>query len=141
MKTYNLTIFESSVKWLVAALFLYAAISKGFEFYKFIVQLSGSPLVPRSLIYFTAFSVIGGELAIVFLLLRTELYLIGLWLSYSLMLFFSIYIYYLLNFPDFVPCACGGILGSLGHKTHMFFNITFTVLILFSLLIYYMRKS
>ncbi|WP_352432931.1 MauE/DoxX family redox-associated membrane protein [Mucilaginibacter sp. PAMB04274] len=141
MKNVNLTKFETVVQWLVAGLFLYAAVSKGLEFQKFLIQLSGSPLVPRSLVLFTAISVIGVELAIVYLLFSKRFYLIGLWLSYSLMFFFSLYIYYLLNFPDFIPCACGGILGKLGHRTHMYFNIICTILIFLSLLVHHLKGS
>ena len=35
---------------------------------------------------------------------------------------FTVYIYLILNYSDFVPCSCGGILEKLGWTEHLIFN-------------------
>jgi hypothetical protein len=44
------------------------------------------------------------------------------------MTMFSGYIIAILNFSDYVPCSCGGILEKLGWTEHLAFNIAFMVL-------------
>lgn len=141
MKNLQLTKFETITRYLLICLFLYAAITKGMEFQKFQVQLSSSPLVPVILVKTTAILVISMELIIVGFLSVSALYLSGLLLSYSLMLFFSLYVFYLLNVPEFIPCACGGILGKMGHETHLFFNLAITFLSIISIYIFITRTK
>src|SRR5690606_10893575 len=38
------------------------------------------------------------------------------------MVAFTVYIYLILNYSDFVPCSCGGILEKLGWTEHLIFN-------------------
>src|SRR5690606_36105991 len=53
--------------------------------------------------------------------------------SYVLMLFFSTYIYIILNYSPYVPCSCGGVLEKMGWSEHLIFNITFCALALIAL--------
>jgi hypothetical protein len=59
--------------------------------------------------------------------------LIALYGSLYLMIGFSVYIYLILNYSDFIPCSCGGILEKLGWTEHLIFNISCVILLLISI--------
>lgn len=120
------------VRYFVVLLFVYAAISKLITFDEFKVQLTQSPLLSMYA-GVIAYLVVISELVIAFLLTLRSTRLIGLYLSYSLMVAFSIYIYLILNYSDFIPCSCGGVLEKLGWNEHLWFNIITSVLILLSI--------
>lgn len=121
------------VRYFVVLLFVYAAISKLITFEEFKVQLTQSPLLSMYA-GVIAYLVVISELVIAFLLTLRSTRLIGLYLSYSLMVAFTIYIYLILNYSDFIPCSCGGVLEKLGWKEHLWFNIIISVLILLALI-------
>ena len=50
------------------------------------------------------------------------------------MTMFTVYIILILNFSDFVPCSCGGVLENLSWKEHVVFNVLFIMFVLFSIL-------
>lgn len=103
-------------------LFCYAAISKVIDFENFQVQLAQSPLTnPYSIVI--SYVVIAVELIIVFLLISSKLRLVGLHASFTLMVFFTVYIYVILNYSDNIPCSCGGVLEDLDWSQHLIFNI------------------
>ncbi|EHO11001.1 hypothetical protein HMPREF9714_01430 [Myroides odoratimimus CCUG 12901] len=120
------------VHYFVVLLFVYAAISKLITFEEFKVQLTQSPLLSMYA-GVIAYLVVISELVIAFLLTLRSTKLLGLYLSYSLMVAFSIYIYLILNYSDFIPCSCGGVLEKLGWNEHLWFNIIVSVLILLSI--------
>ncbi|MDM1530746.1 MauE/DoxX family redox-associated membrane protein [Myroides odoratimimus] len=120
------------VRYFVVLLFVYAAISKLITFEEFKVQLTQSPLLSMYA-GVIAYLVVISELVIAFLLTLRSTKLLGLYLSYSLMVAFSIYIYLILNYSDFIPCSCGGVLEKLGWNEHLWFNIITSVLILLSI--------
>ncbi|PWN64144.1 MauE/DoxX family redox-associated membrane protein [Chryseobacterium viscerum] len=113
-------------------LFCYAAVSKILDFENFQVQLAQSPLLSAyaGLISYTVIII---ELIIALLLCIKNTRLIGLYLSLGIMVSFTVYIYLILNYSDFVPCSCGGILEKLGWTEHMIFNIV-CVLMAFTVL-------
>lgn len=120
------------IRYFVALLFVYAAVSKLITFEEFKVQLTQSPVLSmysRVIAYLVVIS----ELAIAFLLILRQAKLLGLYLSYSLMVAFTIYIFLILNYSDFIPCSCGGVLEKLGWSEHLWFNIIVSVLILLAL--------
>lgn len=61
----------------------------------------------------------------------------GLYGFYGMMIMFTTYIFIILNFADFVPCSCGGILEQMGWKEHLLFNIGFVALSLVAILFSY----
>ncbi|WP_435524647.1 MauE/DoxX family redox-associated membrane protein [Chryseobacterium indoltheticum] len=63
------------------------------------------------------------EFFVCFLLIFDKTRYSGLLGSYILMVLFTVYIYLILNFSDFVPCSCGGILEKMDWNTHLIFNI------------------
>ena len=44
------------------------------------------------------------------------------------MVMFTAYIYLILNYSDFIPCSCGGVLEDLSWTQHLIFNIVFIFL-------------
>src|SRR5665648_176439 len=119
--------------YLYMLLFVYAAISKLLDFENFRVQLAESPLL-SAYAGLIAPAVISLELLLVLLLSFKTTRLTGLYGSFFLMIAFTVYIYLILNYSDFVPCSCGGIIEKLGWREHIVFNIAFALLALFAIL-------
>ncbi|MEK6506978.1 DoxX family protein [Myroides sp. C4067] len=119
--------FSLIVQYFFVLLFVYAAISKLITFEAFQVQLTQSPLLSA---YATtiAYLVIIVELVIALFLTLKQTKTLGLYLSYGLMVAFTIYIYLILNYSDFIPCSCGGILEKMGWTEHLWFNIIVCIL-------------
>ena len=105
-------------------LFVYAAVSKLLDFENFQVQLGQSPLI-GSFAGWLSWIVPFSELCIVGLLLVRRARLYGLYLSFLLMVFFTTYIFTILNFSASIPCSCGGILERMDWQEHLWFNIFF----------------
>lgn len=110
------------VSYFFILLFCYAAISKSIDFENFQVQIGQSPLLSAYADY-VSYAVIMIELLIVGMLVFPKARLIGLYTATALMSAFTVYIFLILNYSDFVPCSCGGILEKLGWTEHLIFNI------------------
>lgn len=123
----------------MALLFVYAAMSKLLDFENFQVQLAQSPLL-SAYAGFISYAVIIVELVLAILLCLPKFQIMALYGSLGLMSAFTIYIYLILNFSDFIPCSCGGILEKLGWTEHLIFNIVF-VLLAFTAILYRERKA
>ncbi|SEJ13718.1 Methylamine utilisation protein MauE [Myroides marinus] len=119
--------FSLIVQYFFVLLFVYAAISKLITFDTFQVQLTQSPLL-SAYASIIAYLVIIVELVIALLLTLKQTKTVGLYLSYGLMVAFTIYIYLILNYSDFIPCSCGGILEKMGWREHLWFNIIVCIL-------------
>ncbi|MGB6093320.1 MAG: MauE/DoxX family redox-associated membrane protein [Moheibacter sp.] len=113
--------------YLFVLLFVYAAVSKLLEFEDFQIQLAQSPLL-SAYAGLVAPVIIAIELITAILLSFRVTRLVGLYLSFSLMAAFTIYIYLILNYSEFIPCSCGGILEDMGWTEHLIFNIGFILL-------------
>lgn len=124
--------FVKTVNILLALLFIYAAASKLLDFEAFQVQLAQSPLL-SAYAGIISYSILIIEFSVAILLLIPNTNKIGLYASIGLMSAFTLYIYLILNYSDFVPCSCGGILEKLGWTEHLIFNIFFLVLSLITL--------
>lgn len=120
--------------YLYVLLFVYTAISKLLDFENFGIQLAQSPLL-SAYAGLIAPSVIIVELLIVLLLCFKATRLIGLYASFFLMIAFTIYIYLILNYSDFIPCSCGGIIEKLSWTEHLVFNIGFIALALVAIVL------
>lgn len=120
-------IIRTLICYLFIVLFIYAAVSKLMDFENFQIQLAQSPLL-SAYAGFISYAVIIVEIVIVLLLCIKRTQQIGLYASYGLMLAFTVYIYLIINYSDFVPCSCGGILEKLGWTEHLIFNLIFVVL-------------
>jgi uncharacterized membrane protein YphA (DoxX/SURF4 family) len=105
-------------------LFVYAAVSKLVDYETFENQLGQSPLL-SAFAGWVAPGVIIIELLIALLLIFERTRLIALFGFYSMMVLFTTYIIIILNFTDFIPCSCGGVLEQLGWTEHLVFNVGF----------------
>lgn len=121
MKNFQ-SIFVKTVSYFFILLFIYASVSKLLDFENFQVQIAQSPLL-SAYAGFISYAVIIVEIIIVLLLVFSKSRLIGLYSSTALMSAFTIYIYLILNYSDFIPCSCGGILEKLGWTEHLIFNL------------------
>ena len=123
------------ISFLFIVLFTYAAVTKLMDFEKFRVQVGQSPLL-------TAFGgpisrcIPAAELVTAVLLAVPRYKMIALYSSFSLMVLFSAYIIYILNFSIYIPCSCGGVLQNMGWTQHLVFNLFFTALALAGVLFY-----
>ncbi|MGB3343990.1 MAG: DoxX family protein [Aequorivita sp.] len=113
--------------YLFVLLFLYAATSKLLDFETFTVQLAQSPLL-SAYAGIIAWMVPGIEILIAVLLIFPRFRNLALYASFTLMVMFTAYIYIILNFSDFIPCSCGGVLEKLSWTQHLIFNVVFIVL-------------
>ena len=112
---------------LFIVLFVYAAVSKLLDYETFTVQLAQSPLL-SAYAGVIAWLVPGIEVAISILLLFERFRTLALYAAFTLMVMFTAYIYIILNFSDFVPCSCGGVLEKLSWTQHLIFNLVFIIL-------------
>lgn len=122
--TYSKRQFVLVVAYLYILLFVYAAVSKLLDFETFTVQLAQSPLL-SAYAGIIAWLVPGLEILISIFLMIPRYRRVALYASFFLMVMFTTYIVIILNFSDFIPCSCGGVLEKLGWGEHLIFNIVF----------------
>jgi uncharacterized membrane protein YphA (DoxX/SURF4 family) len=132
-KTVNAVV--STISYLYALLFIYAATSKLLDFDTFRIQLGQSPLL-SVFADWISISVPGIEIVITVMLLSPKFRLVGLYASYLLMSMFTTYIHIILNYSAFVPCSCGGILQKMTWDQHLIFNIVFILLAIIAIIIF-----
>lgn len=134
MKSY-LNTYILIVSYFFILLFVYASISKILDFENFQVQIAQSPVL-TSHAGLISYTVIITELAISGFLFSTRTRSLGLLASSILMTAFTVYIFIILNFSEFVPCSCGGILEKMGWTEHLVFNIACVVIAFAAYLIF-----
>lgn len=105
-------------------LFVYSATSKFLDFENFQVQLGQSPII-TAYADWVSWGIPILELFIALLLVVPKYMVLALYASFSLMTMFTTYIIIILNFSDFIPCSCGGVLEKLSWTDHIFFNLVF----------------
>lgn len=135
LKTNIKRILIEIVSLLYIVLFIYAAVSKLIDFENFKVQLGQSPLL-SAFATPVAIGVPALEIIIAVMLLIPKLKLYGLLSSFTLMVMFTAYIYIILNFSQFIPCSCGGVLEKMTWNQHLIFNIVFVLLAGFTTLLH-----
>ncbi|KXH86008.1 MauE/DoxX family redox-associated membrane protein [Chryseobacterium kwangjuense] len=131
--------YVNIVAYLTALLFVYASISKLLDFENFQVQLAQSPLL-SAYAGIISFSVIIVELVLAICLCLPKAQKMALYGSLGLMSAFTFYIHTILNYTDFVPCSCGGVLEKLGWTEHLIFNLLF-VFLAFAAILFKERKE
>lgn len=129
------TLISEIISFLFILLWVYASVSKLLDYQTFKIQLSQSPLA-FPVAPFTAWFIPLIELLLAFglILPRTRLY--ALFGSFSLMILFTFYIWFITEFSDNIPCSCGGILQDMNWNQHMLFNILFVIASLTAVLVY-----
>lgn len=120
-------IFIEIISFLLITLFVYAALSKLFNYTDFKDQLSSEPLTKK---YPALVTVIlpAAELITAGMLTFTPTRRAGLAASFIILILFTVYIIYMLLFEKDLPCSCGGILRQMTWKQHLLFNIFFLIL-------------
>lgn len=115
------------IVFLFVILFLYAAGTKLVQYNQFIGQMGKSPLITKYAEWL-AWLVPSIEILIALMLVIPKSRLVGLYSAFGLMVAFTLYIIAILTISEKLPCACGGVLSSLGWKEHLIFNIFFVLL-------------
>jgi len=115
------------INYLFIIVFVYAAVSKLLDFEQFKAQIGQSSLL-NAFVDYVAWGVPVVEILVSLLFFLPKLRLAGLWASFTLMVIFSTYIIFVLNFADSIPCSCGGVIASLSWSQHLIFNIGFMFL-------------
>lgn len=131
-------LFIQKITWIVSLLFIllfvYAAVSKLLDFETFQIQLGQFSLL-STFAEWIAWGVILIEIFIALLLFFENTRLLGLYMSFFLMILFTVYVFVIINFATYVPCSCGGVLEALGWKDHLIFNVFLMVIALIGILI------
>lgn len=126
--------------YLFVLLFVYAAVSKLLDFNTFRNQLGQSPLL-SAYAHWIVWVVPAVELLVAIGLSIPRYRTWGLFGFFGTMIMFTTYIVIILNFADFVPCSCGGILEKLGWTEHLIFNASFIALSIITILLSYHKGS
>jgi uncharacterized membrane protein YphA (DoxX/SURF4 family) len=118
-----------SIIFCIVVLFLYAGGIKLFDYTRFVAQIGKSPLLGDFAIWL-AWVVPVTEFIVAVMLMVPRLRLAGMYAAFGMMFSFTLYVAAILSSDHKLPCACGGVLDSLGWRDHLIFNIFFTVLTL-----------
>lgn len=124
---------------LLIILWIYAAFSKLLDYSNFSIELGKSPLL-TSFAPVVAVGVPLLEIGLAIMLLIERTKFIAIVMSTSLLLLFTCYLFIILNYSSYIPCSCGGILGHLGYKEHIVFNLILFALGVVSILFYKLEK-
>jgi len=116
----------------------YAATSKLLDFEQFKIQLGQSPII-TAYADWVAWGIPLIEYMIVGLFLVPRFTLLAFYASFSLMIMFTTYILLILNFSDYIPCSCGGVLEDLGWTEHIVFNVGF--IIIAAIALFYLERN
>lgn len=108
-------------------LFVYAAVSKLMDLQQFVVQLGKSPML-NSFVNEASVGVPLVEIVISLMFFINKLRLAAFYAAYGLMVVFTVYIFFILNFSYYIPCSCGGVIQNLTWTQHLIVNIAFIVL-------------
>lgn len=126
---------------LLIMLFAYAALAKLLEQDIFVFQMKLSPVkFMDQLAPLLSWLVPITELSIVGLLCMERYRILGLYLSFFLLLAFEIYITAMLCSGLSLPCTCGGIISHLGWKGHLLFNAGFMLIAALPIVVNIRRK-
>ena len=132
----DMTTIEQVIVSMLTLLWIYAAISKLGNPHTTILQMQKQPL-PSWSIKVLAMGIPIVELGIAALLNIHKTRFMGLAASTVLLSLFSLYIVYVLSLDQKnIPCSCGGIIGQLGWKAHLFFNLFWLAMCIVSIRYY-----
>lgn len=112
---------------LLTLLFVYTAVSKLMHLEIFEMRLEQMPYI-SGLAPWLTWLVPFAELVITGLLFFRKYRVAGMYASFILLGIFTLYIAAVLQFSEYVPCSCGGVLSTLHWNDHILFNMVFMVL-------------
>ncbi|WP_316789663.1 MauE/DoxX family redox-associated membrane protein [Pedobacter frigoris] len=120
-------IFIEIIIALFVVLWFYTGLNKIVDYNNFKSQLGKSPFVEHFAALISWIIPIGEMLIGVMLVYRRTM-LLGLHLSFALMLLFTGYVWMMLSYAYDLPCSCGGVLAQLSWEDHLWFNSAFVLL-------------
>ncbi|MFZ4929119.1 MauE/DoxX family redox-associated membrane protein [Chryseobacterium sp. Mn2064] len=137
----NITkLIVNTVAYLFILLLIYASVSKLLDFENFQIQIAQSPLL-STYAGTISYLVIIVELIIVATLIFQKSRLIGLYASLGIMSAFTVYIYLILEYSEFVPCSCGGILENMNWRQHLYFNVVCVLVLIITVILVETKKK
>lgn len=120
---------------LLILLFVYTALSKLLDYERFSVELGKSPLL-TAFAEWVAIGIPVAEIVVAAMLAWPRSRLTGLYASFCLMVMFTAYIITILQFSNYIPCSCGGVLQNMSWGQHLLFNVAFIGIALTGILLY-----
>lgn len=126
---------SETLRFILILLFIYTAYHKLIDLNHFESTLMKSTLIEGYQIKYLLYFVPIIEIVTILFLIQKK-YLIGLYLSFFLMLTFTIYLVVLNNFSFYKGCSCGGIFNELSYLEHIIVNVSLILTSLISILIY-----
>lgn len=121
------TWFSEIIIILLVLLFAYTGTSKLLENNIFQIQIFRATF-SEWLTPLIAWGLPVAELILAVLLVIDRTRLTALWISFVLLILFTLYIIGMLLFNSNLPCKCGGVIKQMGWKTHILFNLCFIAL-------------
>ncbi len=133
-------IYLEAVTAIFIILWIYTGISKLIDWRSVSLQMMTNPIfkgMPK-------LATFGGpvlELCLAILLVFKRTRLLGFYLSFVLMSFFTFYVSYLMIYLPTLPCSCGGVISSLNWTQHLVMNILLTIISVSAIILYRKRKA
>lgn len=125
---------------LLILLFLYTGVSKLIDFKGFVQDMHNQPF-PSWLKMSIVWALPAVEIIVPISLIFDRSRRAGLYASLVVMVVFTIYTAaVLLDFFGYTPCSCGGVIRTLSWKQHLLFNLFFTGLSLWGIVLYAKKK-
>jgi hypothetical protein len=137
MSKHKIAIFISA---LFIIIFLYTAINKLLYYEQFKIEMKQSPILKRWAGWVSWVLPIV-ELLTAIMLLVANKRVVGFYLSFALMIIFTIYLIKLTYFSYYIPCSCGGILSRIPADIHIVFNTILSMLALLGIFLEKMQKK
>jgi len=120
---------QEFIRYAFIILLFYAAVTKLIEYPQFYNDLLNSPVFGnRQVAVIVSWIVPLVELIIAGLLITSSYRKLGLYLASGIILIFTIYIIWVLEFSENIPCSCGGVINNLSWQEHLIFNGCFLLL-------------
>ena len=120
---------------LLVLLFLYTSLAKWLHFKTFIGDMNNQPF-PNWMTPFLVWIIPVLEVSIVLALLFEKTRPAGLWASFVLMSLFTVYTaLVLMRVFHRIPCSCGGVIKNLTWNQHLVFNLFFTGISLWAIVL------
>lgn len=135
MNKINNKIISSIIRYILAALFFYTVYYKLKDIESFELSLIKSSLILSSQVVFVKYGLIISEMAVIIILLF-EKFLFGLYMSFFLLLTFTVYLIALNNFSVYDGCSCGGVFNQMSYSGHLITNFSFIIVNIIAILIY-----
>jgi uncharacterized membrane protein YphA (DoxX/SURF4 family) len=113
-------------------LFIYTGISKLLDYHQFNAQVEQSPIL-KPLANWPVWWIPLGEILLAWGLAFPRSRLLALYACLFSMVVFTIYLFILTQFNDYIPCSCGGILEQIPPYLHILLNVCLSILAFFGI--------